>query len=137
MRHTIIASLLNALVAAFIGLVVGIVLMFIYPIENAFQHLVTSSLVGIMIGTVSRLSAILMYHFGWQKIYWGYILTFFITLIGSILASLGQSLNCILIVLAIAEPLALLTAFLNITYAYRLNDGLKRKQALLREKSMQ
>lgn len=137
MRHTIKAYLSNALLSAFIGLLVGIVLTFIYPVESALQHLAFSSIVGIMIGTISRLSAISMYHLGSQKVVWGYILTFSITLIGSLLASLGQSLNCTLIVLAIAEPLALLTAFLNITYAYRLNDGLKRKQALLREKSMQ
>lgn len=136
MRHNIIVSLLNALVAAFIGLLVGIVLMFIYPIENPLQHLAINSLLGIMIGTVARLSSILMYHFGSQHLYWGYILTFLITLIGCTLASLGQPLNTTLIVLAIAEPLALLAAFFNITYAHRLNDGLKRKQALLKQKTI-
>lgn len=135
MRHSILAFLLNALVSAFIGLLVGIALTFVYPIESPFRHLAFSSLVGIMIGTASMFSSILMYHLGSQNISWVYIRTFLITLIGSILASLGQSLNCTLIVLAIAEPLALLTAFLNITYACRLNDGLKHKQALLREKT--
>ena len=136
MRQTIITSLLNILCAAFIGLLVGIALMFAYTIENPLRHLVISSLIGIMIGIVSKISAILMHQYGSKNLYWSYILTFVITLVGSILASLGEPLLSTLIVLAIAEPLALLITFMNITYICHLNDSLKRKQALFKRKNL-
>jgi Na+-driven multidrug efflux pump len=132
MRQNIIASLLNVLCAAFIGLLVGIVLMFVYTIENPLRHLATSSLIGIMIGATTKISAILMHQYGPKKLYWSYILTFIITLIGSILATLGEPLTT-LIVLAIAEPLALLITFMNVKNICHLNDDLKRKQALFKQ----
>jgi len=136
MRQTIIASLLNILYAAFIGLLIGIILMFVYTIENPLRHLATSSLIGIMIGTTTKISAILMYQYGSKKLYWSYILTFIITLIGSILASLGRPFTTTLIVLAIAEPLALLITFMNVKNICHLNDDLKRKQALFKQQQI-
>ncbi|HWR06693.1 hypothetical protein [Sporomusa sp.] len=133
MRQTIIASLLNMLCAAFIGLLVGIALMFVYTVENPLRYLATSSLIGIIIGTTTKISAILMHQYGSQKLYWSYILTFIITLIGSILASLGEPLTTTLIVLLIAEPLSLLITFMNVKNICHLNNGLKRKQALFKQ----
>lgn len=134
MRQTFITSLLNMLCAAFIGFLVGIALLFAYTIENPLRHLVISSLIGMMIGIASKISVILMHQYGSKSLYWSYILTFVITLVGSILASLGEPLLSTLIVLAIAEPLALLITFMNVTYICHLNDGLKRKQELFKQK---
>lgn len=133
MRQTIIASLLNMLCAALIGLLVGIALLFAYTIEDPLRHLATSSLIGIIIGITTKISAILMHQYGSQKLCWSYILTFIITLIGSILASLGEPLTTTLIVLSIAGPLSLLVTFMNIKNICHLNNGLKRKQALFRQ----
>lgn len=136
MRQAILASFLTILCAALIGLLVGIALLFAYPSENSLRHLATSSLIGIMIGIASKTSVVLMHKYGSQNLSWSYLLTFIITLAGSILASLGEPLTTTLVVLAIAEPLALLTTVMNVKYIYHLNDGLKRKQAGFREKNI-
>jgi len=135
MRCRIIKIALNLLSAAFIGLLVGIGLLFVYTVENPVHHLATSSLTGVMIGAVCNISAILMYQYGCKNLSWSYLLTSMVTLVGSVIASWGEPLRSTFVALAIAEPFAVLITFMNIKYIGRLNDGLKRKQAQLQQKN--
>lgn len=133
MHQAILSFLLNALLSAVIGLTVGLALQYTYPLENSLWYLSTSILAGISIGTASKFSSGLIYHFGMQNIAWSYVFTFVITLVGCLFSSFDAPLTIKLTILAIAEPLALLAVFLNIRYALRLNDNLKRKQASLKQ----
>jgi len=134
MRSIFVEVLLNILCAAVIGLLVGIALLFVCTVENPVRHLLSSSLIGIMIGIACKLSGVLIYRYGSQNISWSYLMTFVITLLGSFIAFYGEELRSMLITLVIAEPLALLITFMNIRYICRLNNGLRRKQALFKEK---
>jgi uncharacterized protein YacL len=128
----------NAVLSAGIGFLVGILLIILpaSPIENKSYLLLISTGIGILIGVASRFSSCIVYHYGFKSPYWSYGLTFLITLAGCTLISnpFNPEKSQLLLSIVIAEPLALMAAYLNIRYADKLNDSLKRKQAQLKER---
>lgn len=127
----------NAVLSAGIGLFVGIILIFL-PVgltEHKTNILMISTGIGILIGIVSRYSSCFVYEYGLKSPLWSYGLTFLSTLAGcSILSNpFNPSRAQLIICLVVAEPLALLAAYLNMRYIAKLNDNLRRKQAALKK----
>lgn len=132
------AFTLNALLSAGIGFLVGALLITLplSPIENKNYLLLISTGTGLVIGVASRFSSCIAYQYGLKSAFWSYTLTFLITLTGCALLSLpfSPTNSHLIFSLIIAEPLALMAAYLNMRYAANLNSSLKRKQALLKDR---
>lgn len=128
--------IVNLLLSAFIGFLVGMVLFLSgYILDNVLYTLFSSSCLGILIGSASKLSSCFAYECGLKHRIWSYGLTFIITLLGCWALSdpFKPSWSKLLPSIIIAEPLSLFAAYLNMRYAERLNDSLKRKQTKLQQ----
>jgi hypothetical protein len=139
MLKRFLAFTANAALSACIGSLVGLLLITlpVSPIESKACLLFTSTGIGLIIGVASRFSSCIVYQYGLESPLWSYALTFVITLTGCTAASpfFDPSFSKLLLSIIIAEPLALMTAYINMRYAARLNDSLKRKQAKLKQQS--
>lgn len=142
MWQRIKAFLINAIISASIGLTIGLTIMIwlsVYHQERTLQwtmHLLFRCiLIGLIIGSVSLTSVIVLYRYLLEKTYWGYVIVFLVTGIGSVITSypFDQPLTYNLIIIAIAETLAILATYINSRYLKLLNRGLKRKQAELKQ----
>ncbi|MBP2649261.1 MAG: hypothetical protein H6Q74_86 [Firmicutes bacterium] len=136
MRNAVIAYVLNAIGSAFIGLVVCSVevVMNVYQPEM-FRYFVHSAVIGAIIGTVCRIVGYSLSGYMGHNIFRSLGLIFII--IAAAMALVNDIFNVsfchLFVLLVIAEVLGLLTAYLNIRYAKKLNDRLKKKQATIRQ----
>ena len=134
MLQTIQLFLLNIVMFACIGIIVGVAVILPQRIEtNIFNLLITSAFIGVIIGMLTKFSILLLHRYFQKRLWISYSLMLLIAGGLTLLFSYSQDFNTKLIILAIVEPLALLTMFFNRRYVHRLNDGLKRKQAALEQ----
>jgi len=138
MLKTIQIFLLNIVMFACIGVIVGGIVILPQGIEtNLFTLLITSAFIGVIIGMLTKFSVLLLHRYFQKRLWVSYSLMLLIAGGLTLLFSYSQDFKTKLIILAIVEPLALLTMFFNRRYVHRLNDGLKRKQATLGQNSIQ
>ena len=134
MLQTIQLFLLNIVMFACIGIIVGVAVILPQRIEtNIFNLLITSAFIGVIIGMLTKFSILLLHRYFQKRLWISYSLILLIAGGLTLLFSYSQDFNTRLIILAIVEPLAFLTMFFNRRYVHRLNDGLKRKQAALEQ----
>jgi len=92
-------------------------------------------LTGIVIGTITTSSVVLLHRTIKSSPWLLYCLMLLVAGVLTLGISYSLDLATQLTMLAIVEPLALLTMYLNIRYFHRLNAGLKRKQSTLTQKA--
>ena len=132
MLQSIQLFLINVLMFASIGLIVGVVI--ILPQRQEASQLfilLTSALIGVVIGMVTKTSVLLLNRYVKNSSLLSYGLMLLIAGGLTLLVSCSEDFKTKLIMLAIVEPLALLSMYFNKRYIQRLNEGLKRKQTEL------
>ena len=136
MLQTILILLVNTFIYACIGMLVGVAITYYREMDTQlFSLLWRSALTGIVIGTITK-SSIVLLHRTIKSSRWVLYCLMLLVAGGLTLAtSYSLDLTTQLTMLAIVEPLAMLTMYLNIRYFHRLNDGLKRKQSTLIQKA--
>jgi len=136
MLQTIMVLIVNTLIYAGIGMLVGVAIAYCQAMEGQLLYLLwRGALTGIVIGTVAKLSVVMLHRMRKGSMWSHYGLMLLIA--GGLTLATSISLNIAtqLAILSIVEPLAVLTMYLNIRYSERLNAGLKRKQSALVQKS--
>jgi hypothetical protein len=137
MRETIIGYLINAMVSAFIGVLVYLssIIMDIYQPEM-LTFILHTAFVGVIIGTVCRFAGHMFSCYFGNNSYHAFGMTFIIIAVG--MGIVGDVFSVSLlrfgILLAITETLGLVAAYFNIKYAVKLNERLRKKQADLSQK---
>lgn len=129
--------ILNAFASAFVGFLIGTVSIFLQTTtSNSFSILASSSLFGLIIGTTSKLSAA-RFHLLLPYKASNYLLTFIIIALGMLvtLSPFNLPFTNIVILVTLAEILGLLITHLNQQYSKKLNEKLKVKQELLKQKN--
>lgn len=132
MSQIIKPLLLNTIYSGCIGLLVGIIAILPLQIdENPTKVLLISAFIGIMIGTASKLSVILLYRYTKGTLWMSCCMVLVVA--GLITLAVAYPFDLInkVILLAIVEPSALVGMFINIVYSRSLNERLKCKQAAL------
>jgi drug/metabolite transporter (DMT)-like permease len=136
MLQTSMVLIVNTLIYAGIGMLVGVAIAYCQAMEDQLLYLLwRGALTGIVIGTVAKFSVVLL-HRNRKSSTWS-LYGLMLLVAGGLTLATSFSLNLAtqLTVLSIVEPLALLTMYLNIRYSERLNEGLKRKQSILAQKA--
>lgn len=137
MSQNIKAFLINAIFSALIGLIVGLatILLHVFQQETIVHLLLKGSFIGLIIGSVSKLSVIVLRHNLPKKPFRVYLIVFLFTGISTIISSypFDQPFTYNVVIIAGAETLAMLATFIKLRYFIRLNAGLKRKQALFKQ----
>jgi hypothetical protein len=135
MNRSIRSFLANLAISACIGLTVGVVVLYPRGLATSPAHLLlASAAIGVIIGTLARATVLLFFRYTGKNLFVGYSLLFLITGSLTLAAAYPLEWTAKLMMLAVVQPLALLTMYFNIRYFHRLNDGLKRKQASLAQK---
>ena len=136
MLQTIMVLIVNTLIYAGIGMLVGVAIAYFQAMEGQLLYLLwRGALTGIVIGTVTKSSVVLLHRKRNSSMWSLYGLMLLIAGGLTLVTSFSLNMATKLAVLSIVEPLALLTMFLNIRYSERLNAGLKRKQSALGQKA--
>ena len=137
MLQTMTVFVVNTLIYACIGMLVGIAITCFQGRDTQLISLLwRSALTGVVIGTITKLSVVFL-HRNRNLSLWG-LYGLMLVIAGGLTWIVSYSLDFAtqLAVLAVVAPLALLTMYLNVRYSHRLNDGLKRKQSSLTQKSV-
>lgn len=137
MLQTMTVFVVNTLIYACIGMLVGIAITCFQGRDTQLISLLwRGALTGVVIGTVTKLSVVFL-HRNRNLSLWG-LYGLMLVIVGGLTWIVSYSLDFAtqLAVLAVVAPLALLTMYLNVRYSHRLNDGLKRKQSSLTQKSV-
>lgn len=136
MLQTVLILLINTFIYACIGMLVGVALTYYRGLDaQLFPLLWRGALTGIVIGTITKFSTGLLHRTIKSNRWLLYSLMLLVA--GGLTLAVSYSLDFTtqLTALAVVEPLALFTMYLNIRYFHRLNDGLKRKQSTLTQKA--
>ncbi len=134
--QTMMVLIVNTLIYACIGMLVGVAIAYCKGLDaQLFSLLWRGALTGVVIGTITKLSVVFL-HRNRNLGLWG-LYGLMLVIAGGLTLVVSYSLDFAtqLTVLSIVEPLALLTMYLNIRYSRQLNEGLKRKQSALAQKS--
>ena len=136
MMHTVLIVLINTLIYACIGMLVGVAITYYRGLDTQLLSLLwRGALTGVVIGTITKFSVVLL-HLAITNSRWVlYCLMLLVAGGLTLAASYSLDLTTQLTMLAIVEPLAMLTMYLNIRYFHQLNAGLKRKQSTLTQKA--
>lgn len=133
---TVLILLINTLIYACIGMLVGVAITYYRGMDTQlFSLLWRGALTGVVIGTITKFSVVLLHRAIKSSRWVLYCLMLLIAGGLTLATSYSLDLTTQLTMLAIVEPLALLTMYLNIRYFHQLNAGLKRKQSTLTQKS--
>ena len=135
--QTLFIFLINTFIYACIGMLVGIAITYYRGLDTQlFSLLWQCALTGVVIGTITKFSVVLLHRTIKSNRWILYCLMLLIAGGLTLVTTYSLDHTTQLVTLAIVEPLALLTMYLNIRYFHRLNDGLKRKQSTLAQKSV-
>lgn len=129
--------ILNAFASAIVGFLIGAVSIFLQTATtNTFSILASSSLIGLIIGTTSKLSAA-RFHLLLPYRVSNYLLTFIIIALGMLVTLFPFNLQftSIVTLVTLAEILGLLITHLNHQYSKKLNEKLKVKQEIIKQKN--
>lgn len=121
---------LNALLSALVGIVVGGAVWLVDGGE-LYRALLQGAAFGALIGTLAKLSVRLLFRYTLVNRRRGYALTAAVVALLSWSCSYRADWKTVVLLLAIAEPLALLTMYVNMRYFYKWNNKLKQKQQRL------
>ena len=136
MLQTIMVLIVNTLIYAGIGMLVGVAIAYFQAMEGQLLYLLwRGALMGIVIGTVTKSSVVLLHRKRNSSLWSLYGLMLLVAGGLTLVTSFSLNMATKLAILSIVESLALLTMYLNIRYSERLNAGLKRKQSVLAQKS--
>lgn len=118
-------------------MLVGIAITYYRGLDTQlFSLLWQCALTGVVIGTITKFSVVLLHRTIKSNRWILYCLMLLVAGGLTLVTTYSLDHTTQLVTLAIVEPLALLTMYLNIRYFHRLNDGLKRKQSTLAQKSV-
>jgi len=136
MMQTVLIFLINTFIYACIGMLVGLAITYYRGLDSQLVSLLwRGALTGIVIGTITKFSVVLLHRTikGSRWVIYGLMLL----VVGGLTLATSYSLDLTtqLTMLAIVEPLALFTMYLNIRYFHQLNAGLKHKQSALTQKA--
>ena len=136
MMQTVLIFLINTFIYACIGMLVGFAITYYRGLDAQLLSLLwRGALTGVVIGTITNFSVVFL-HRTTKSSRWVLYCLMLIVAGGLTLAtSYSLDLTTQLTMLAIVEPLAMLTMYLNIRYFHQLNAGLKRKQSTLTQKA--
>ena len=136
--QTLLIFLINTFIYACIGMLVGVAITFYRGLDaQLFSLLWRGALTGVVIGTITKSSVVLLHRTVKSSRWVLYGLMLLVAGGLTLATSYSLDLTTQLTMLAIVEPLALLTMYINIRYFQRLNAGLKRKQSTLAQKTAQ
>lgn len=136
MLQTVLIFLINTFIYACIGMLVGVAITYYRGLDAQLLSLLwRGALTGIIIGTITKSSVVLLHRTIKSSRWLLYCLMLLIVGVLTLATSYSLDLATQLTMLAIVEPLALLTMYLNIRYFQQLNAGLKRKQSTLTQKA--
>lgn len=121
---------LNALLSAVVGIAVGGAVWLLDGGE-LYSALLKGAGLGALIGTLAKASVRLLFRYTLANPRRGYALTAAVVALLSWSCSYRADWKTMVLLLAIAEPLALLTMYVNMRYFYKWNDKLKQKQQRL------
>ncbi len=133
---TVLIFLINTFIYACIGMLVGVAITYYRGMDiQLFSLLWRGALTGVVIGTITKFSVVLL-HRAIKSSRW-VLYCLMLLIAGGLTLATSYSLDFTtqLTALAVVEPLALLTMYLNIRYFHQLNAGLKRKQSSLTQKA--
>jgi ABC-type transport system involved in cytochrome bd biosynthesis fused ATPase/permease subunit len=129
--------ILNAIASAFVGFLIGTVNIFLQATTtNPLSILASSSLIGLIIGTTSKLSAAKLHRLLPYKAS-NFFSTFVVIALGMFvtLSPFKLQPTNIIILVTLAEILGLFITHLNQQYSKKLNEKLKEKQKILKQKN--
>jgi hypothetical protein len=136
MLQTLLIFLINMLLYACIGMLAGVAITYYRELDvQLFSLLCRGALTGIVIGTITKFSVVLLRRTVKSSRWLLYCLMLLVAGGLTLAASYSLDLPTQLPALAIVEPMAFLTIYLNIRYFHQLNAGLKRKQSTLTQKA--
>lgn len=121
----------NVFLYACIGMSAGAAYSYFHGLEGSLIYaLPKSAAVGMIIGVITKCSILFLRRY--VKALWAlYALMMLIAGGLTLVVSYSSELREKIMILIIVESLALSTMYMNIRYFHRLNNGLKRKQAVL------
>ena len=136
--QTLLIFLINTFIYACIGMLVGVAITLYRGLDTQlFSLLWRGALTGVVIGTITKSSVVLLQRTIKSSRWVLYCLMLLVAGGLTLATSYSLDLTTQLTMLAIVEPLALFTMYINIRYFHRLNAGLKRKQSTLAQKAAQ